>query len=111
MAGTGAPASGITLSDGSLLIVSRLPYSRSLYPLTDPKSYGLHLARSFDAGKTWKTELIQQADPEGHKFDNYYNVMNGQFLQKSPNQWIYLFGQFSVKSNVHRVLAFDLDAK
>lgn len=111
LAGTGAPAAGITLSDGSLLVVSRLPYSRKLYSLSDPKSYGLHLARSFDDGKTWSTEWIRQSDPEGHPFDNYYNVMNGQFLRKSRNRWIYLFGQFSVKSNVHRVLAFDVETK
>ena len=35
LAGTGAPSSGVTLPDGSLLTVSRIPYSRTLYQLPE----------------------------------------------------------------------------
>lgn len=104
LAGTGAPATGLTLPDGSFLNVSRLPYSRTLYPLPEKDLFGLHVVRSFDSGRTWQTEWIKQRDPDGKPFDNYYNAMNGQFLQTGPREWIYLFGQFSVKTNVHRIL-------
>ena len=104
LAGTGAPAAGLTLPDGSLLNVSRIPYSRALYRLREPDLFGLHVVRSFDEGRTWRTEWIKQRDPEGNPFDNYYNAMNGQFLQIGPREWIYLFGEFSVKRNLHRIL-------
>jgi hypothetical protein len=111
LAGTGAPGTGLTLPDGSLLDVSRLPYSRTLYKLPEQDHFGLHVVRSFDEGRTWRTERIEQRDPEGKPFDNYYNAMNGQFLQTGPREWMYLFGQFSVKHNVHRILAlrFTMD--
>lgn len=104
LAGTGAPAAGLTLPDGSLLNVARVPYSRTLYPLPEGALFGLHVVRSFDEGRTWRTEWIRQRDPDGNPFDNYYNAMNGQFLQTGAREWIYLFGQFDVKRNIHRVL-------
>jgi len=108
LAGTGAPPSGITLPDGSIVIASRIPYSRDLYTLADRSAYGLHFARSRDGGRTWSTEWIRQSDPDGRPFDNYYNAMNGQFLRTGTGEWQYLFPQFSVKTKVHRVLAVTL---
>jgi len=110
LAGTGAPSAGITLPDGSLLTASRIPYSRSLYKLADPHAFGLHLARSFDRGKTWRTEHILEKGPDGRLFNNHYNAMNGQFLRLSRTQWLYVFGEFrqNDKENVHRTLAVRL---
>ena len=108
LAGTGAPPSGITLPDGSIVIASRIPYSRDLYALADRSAYGLHIARSRDGGRTWSTEWVQQSDPDGRPFDNYYNVMNGQFLRTGPGVWQYIFPQFSVKKKVYRVLTVTL---
>ena len=104
----GAPASGLTLPDGSLLMAARVPYSRTLYRLSEAELFGLHFTRSFDGGKTWRTEKILQRDPDGNAFDNYYNAMNGQFVRVSPREWMYVFGQFSVKHNIHRMLAVRL---
>ncbi|MFN0168057.1 MAG: sialidase family protein [Bryobacteraceae bacterium] len=111
LAGTGAPATGLTLPDGSLLEASRIPYSRDLLKLQDPSAFGLHVARSADGGKTWRTEWLKQADPEGRPFENYYNAMNGQFLPLGGNRWLYLFPQFSVKRKIHRMLAVDFTAQ
>lgn len=110
LAGTGAPSAGITLPDGSLLTASRIPYSRSLYKLTDANAFGLHLARSFDRGKSWRTEHILEKGPDGRLFDNHYNAMNGQFLRLSRTEWLYVFGEFrqNSKENVHRTLAVRL---
>lgn len=110
LAGTGAPPSGITLPDGSILMASRIPYSRELYPLKDKASYGLHMARSADGGKTWRTAWIQQTDPEGRAFNNYYNAMNGQFLRTGRNEWIYAFPHFDMNAKIHRVLAVGVKA-
>jgi hypothetical protein len=66
------------------------------------------MARSFDGGKSWKTELLRQRDPEGKPFDNHYNAMNGQFVQTGERDWVYVFGQFSVRTNVHRMLMLRL---
>ena len=65
IAGTGASHRGITLPDGSLLHACRIPYHRTMYSLPEPDCYGLHLARSFDKGMTWSTELLLQHDPDG----------------------------------------------
>lgn len=111
LAGTGAPPSGIALPDGSILMASRLPYSRELYPLKDQSAFGLHMARSTDGGKTWRTEWVRQSDPEGRVFDNYYNAMNGQFLRTSKQDWIYAFPQFSAKNKIHRVLAVTVKTR
>lgn len=108
LAGTGASANGITLPDGSLLMACRVPYSRTLYSLPEKDLFGLHMARSFDGGKSWKTELLRQRDPQGKPFDNHYNAMNGQFVQTGEREWVYVFGQFSVKTNVHRMLMLRL---
>lgn len=107
LAGTGAPATGLTLPDGSLIEASRIPYSRELYKLQDPNAFGLHLVRSTDGGKTWRTEFLKQTTPDGRPFDDYYNVMNGQFLTLANNRWLYVFPQFSVKHKVHRMLAVE----
>jgi hypothetical protein len=104
LAGTGAPPAGVTLPDGSLLTASRIPYSRSLYPLSNPRAFGLHLARSFDQGKTWRTEHILEKGPDGRLFDNHYNAMNGQFLRVAATEWRYIFGEFRHQENVHRTL-------
>ncbi|MFN0167149.1 MAG: sialidase family protein [Bryobacteraceae bacterium] len=110
LAGTGAPSSGITLPDGSLLTAARIPYSRTLYPLADPAGYGLHLARSADRGRTWQTARLIQKSPEGRVFDNYYNAMNGHFLPVGRAEWLYVFGEFRHKENVHRTLAVRVKA-
>ncbi len=111
LAGTGAPPSGIALPDGSLLTASRVPYSRTLYPLGDKTAFGLHFARSIDGGRTWTTTRLFQADPEGRPFDNHYNAMNGQFLRLGRGRWLYLFPHFAVKSKIHRVLSVTIDAR
>jgi hypothetical protein len=108
LAGTGAPSSGVTLPDGSLLTVSRIPYSRTLYQLPEKSRFGLHLVRSFDDGLTWKTVKMLQQSPEGNPYDNYYNAMNGQFLRLSKNEWIYLFGEFRAKEKQHRMMLLRL---
>lgn len=109
--GTGAASNGLTLPDGSLLQASRIPYSREIYPLPEPDLYGLHFSRSFDEGKTWKTEKFIQKDPEGMPFTNYYNAMNGQFLQLNEREWLYIFGQFDVKEKVYRLLSCRLSVQ
>lgn len=106
--GTGAASNGLTLPDGSLLQACRIPYSREMYPLPERDLYGLHFSRSFDEGKTWKTEKLIQKDPEGRPFTNYYNAMNGQFLQLNQREWLYIFGQFDVKEKVFRILSCRL---
>jgi len=108
LAGTGAPSSGITLPDGSLVMAARIPYSRSVYKLAVPGAFGLHIVRSFDLGRTWRTEHILDKGPDGRVFDNHYNAMNGQFLPLSGAEWIYLFGEFRHKEDVHRTLAVRL---
>ncbi len=105
LAGTGAPGVGLVLPDGSFLQASRLPYSRDLFAIPDPKLEGLHFARSFDQGKTWKTEKIFQHDPEGLAFTNHYNAMNGQFLRITDHEWLYIFGQFDNREKVYRILS------
>lgn len=110
LAGTGAPSSGITLPDGSLVTAARIPYSRTLYPLPDPAAFGLHLARSTDQGRTWQTLRLLQKSPEGKAFDNYYNAMNGHFLRTGKNEWLYCFGEFRHKENIHRTLAVRVRA-
>lgn len=111
IAGTGASAGGLTLPDGSFLHACRVPYSREMYELPEPDLYGLHFARSFDEGKTWHTEHIIQRDPQGKPFNNYYNVMNGQFLKLNNNEWLYIFGQFDVKNEIFRILSCRLIVK
>ena len=110
IAGTGATGVGLVLPDGSLLLAARIPHhvETTWIRPANPKLYGLHLARSFDLGKTWETEKLLQHDPEQTEFDNYYNTMNGQFIRLSSNRWIYAFGQFDVRRERHRMLAFDL---
>ncbi len=105
LAGTGAPGVGLVLPDGSFLQASRLPYTRNLYSRPDSTLEGLHLARSFDEGKTWTTEKVFQYDPEGLPFNNHYNAMNGQFLRTGPGEWLYIFGQFDNKEKVYRLLS------
>ena len=104
MAGTGAPSAGITLADGSLVMASRVPYSRNMYPLAEKDLFGLIFLRSADEGRTWKAEKILQHAPDGAAFDNHYNAMNGQFVRVGRDEWLYVFAQFSVKTKAHRVL-------
>lgn len=105
IAGTGAAAVGLTLPDGSFLHACRVPYTRDLYALPNPDLYGLHFARSFDEGKTWRSEYIIQEDPEGNPFNNYYNTMNGQFLKLTDKEWLYIFGQFDNEKKIYRILS------
>lgn len=111
IAGTGAAGVGLTLPDGSLLHACRVPYSRSMYQLPEPDFFGLHFARSFDEGKTWQTEKIIQRDPEGQPFKNYYNAMNGEFLQINDNEWLYIFGQFDRENEIYRILSCTVAVK
>jgi hypothetical protein len=111
VAGTGAAGVGWVLPDGSLLHACRVPYSRTLYELPEPDLFGLHLARSFDDGATWKTEAFVQRDPEGRAFDNHYNAMNGQFVPMDDDRLLYVFGQFDVAGQVYRILALELELK
>jgi hypothetical protein len=108
VAGTGAAGVGWVLPDGSLLHACRVPYSRTLLALPEPALFGLHLARSFDAGVTWQTEHLLQRDPEGRPFTNHYNAMNGQFVAMDGGTVLYVFGQFGVEDKVYRVLAVEL---
>lgn len=108
VAGTGAAGVGWVLPDGSLLHACRVPYSRTLYALPEPDLFGLHLARSFDEGVTWQTELFVQRDPEGRPFTNHYNAMNGQFVPLDDHRLLYVFGQFGVAEKIYRILAVQL---
>jgi len=108
VAGTGAAGVGWVLPDGSLLHACRVPYSRTLLDLPEPDLFGLHLARSFDDGATWRTEILVQRDPEGRPFDNHYNAMNGQFVPLDSHRALYVFGQFDVARRVFRILSLDL---
>ncbi len=110
LAGTGAPATGLTLPDGTLLIAARVPYSRDLSRPVDRTLFGLQFARSTDEGRTWHMEYVLQHDPEGSPFDDYYSAMNGEFIDAGNHEWVYIFGQFSVRHNRHRILAVTLHA-
>ena len=107
--GTGAAGVGLTLPDGSLLHACRIPYARDILDLPEPDFFGLHLARSFDEGRTWQTEAIIQRDPEGDGFDNYYAALNGQFLQTGPNEYHYIFGHYGKAKVINRLLALVLE--
>ena len=108
--GTGASTSGLALPDGSLLFCARVPhYARDNWVRPERADlFGLHLARSFDEGRTWQTERIVQFAPDGQPFDNYYNAMNGQFVPLAANRWLYVFGHFDHPRNRHRVLFLEL---
>ena len=110
LSGTGATGAGLTLPDGSLITAARIPHhvETTWIQPPNPRRYGLHLARSFDLGKTWESDRFFQQDPGGLEFDNYYNAMNGQFVQLEARNWMYAFGHFDVKRDLHRILAFDL---
>jgi hypothetical protein len=104
--GTGAAWNSLTLPDGSLLLGSRLPTTWSRhdgYALC-----GLHLGRSYDSGRTWQTELVFWRDPEGVPYDNYYNAMNGQWVQLEERRAMYVFGYFQHRQNRHRVNSLTL---
>jgi hypothetical protein len=110
LAGTGATGVGMVLSDTSLLTAARIPQhvQETWVKPKHPELYGLHLARSFDLGKTWQTERFFQYAPDQTPFDNYYNAMNGQFIRLGDKHWMYTFGNFDVKRKAHRMLAFEL---
>lgn len=109
VAGTGAAGVGLVLPDGSFLHACRIPYSRTLYELPEPELCGLHLARSFDEGRSWRPERFLQRDPEGRPFTNHYNAMNGQFVRLDEGEWLYVFGQFDVQEKIFRILAAHLE--
>lgn len=92
LAGTGSPARSLVLPDGSYLLPTRVPYSRDYYDLPDKELYGLHLARSFDKGKTWATERIIQHDPEHIPMRKHWTAMNGIFLKVDESTYDYIFG-------------------
>jgi hypothetical protein len=109
--GTGATISpGLTLPDGSLLLGCRIPYSRTYYDLPEKDLFGLNLARSFDNGKTWKTERFIQRDPEGNAFNTHHCAMNGFFRRISDNRYEYIFGFFghAYKPKLQRILKLTL---
>jgi hypothetical protein len=110
--GTGAAVAGIVLADGSMLLPLRVPPRDQArwVRAEQPDLFGLHLARSFDAGKTWQTEAILQHDPGGRPFDGYYNVMNGQFISLGDQRWMYVFGHFEHERDRHRVLSLEINA-
>jgi hypothetical protein len=104
--GTGAASGGWTLADGSLLLPARVP---TVWTRHDKHSLcGLHLARSFDEGRTWETELVFHRDPDGEFFDNYYNAMNGQFVRLDQHRALYVFGYFQAQQDRHRTLCVEL---
>jgi len=110
LAGTGAPHAGIALPDGSLLLPCRIPATASprwIQP-PDPQHKGLHLARSFDGGLSWRTEAMIQHQPSGQPFNYYYNAMNGYFVPLDPDRWMYTFGHFDWLRGRHHVLSFEL---
>ena len=113
LAGTGATPGGLVLPDGSMLQACRIPHRATTLGmhLPDPSAmpYGLHFARSRDEGRTWTTDHLVQKDPSGRIFDNYYNVMNGQFLKIGENKWMYTFGHFEYVADRHRVLSIDVE--
>lgn len=92
LAGTGSPARSLVLPDDSYLLPARIPYSRDYYDLPDKEFYGLHLARSFDKGKTWATERIIQHDPENIPMKKHHTAMNGIFLKVDESTYDYIFG-------------------
>jgi hypothetical protein len=107
--GTGAAWNGFTLPDGSLLMAARMPTTWSRhdqYALN-----GMHLARSFDAGRAWETELVFWRDPEGIPYDNYYNASNGHWMRLDERRALYVFGYFQYRQNRHRVNALLLSWK
>ena len=94
--GTGAPSTGMVLPDGSLILPARVP---SLWSRHAGHSLcGLHLARSYDMGITWETELLLHSDPSGEPYDNYYNAMNGTFVKLGDRLHLYVFGHFRKSS-------------
>ena len=52
------------------------------------------MARSFDRGRTWSTDLLFDRTPDGEPFDNYYNAMNGTFVPLGDAEAMYVFGHF-----------------
>jgi hypothetical protein len=109
--GTGATTGqGLTLPDGSLLIGCRVPYSREYYDLPEKDLCGLHLARSFDDGRTWVPEQFIQRDPEGNPFSTHHCAMNGFFRRTCDNRYEYVFGFFghAYEPKLQRMLRLEL---
>ncbi len=110
--GTGASANGIALSDGSILMAARVPEPADRKAAgihhTHLQYHGLNIARSFDAGLSWQTQIIYQYDPSGGPFENYYNAMNGQFVELAPGRWIYVFGYFDHPNDRHLALGLTI---
>ena len=107
LAGTGAPADGLALPDGSLVLPARLPSHWSRH--RGHSFCGMHMARSFDQGRTWSTDLLFDRTPDGEPFDNYYNAMNGTFVPLGDAEAMYVFGHFRPGSPTgHRAYAVHL---
>ena len=105
--GTGAPAGGLALPDGSLVLPARLPSHWSRH--RGHSFCGMHMARSFDQGRTWSTDLLFDRTPDGEPFDNYYNAMNGTFIPLGDAEATYVFGHFRPRSPTgHRAYAVHL---
>lgn len=88
--GTGAPSDGLVLPDGSLILPARVPTTWSRHQ--DHNLCGLNIARSWDEGRTWESELVFTRAPGGEIFDNYYNIMNGTFVHLGDSEAMYVFG-------------------
>ena len=105
--GTGAPTDGLALPDGSLILPARLPSHWSRH--RGHSFCGMHMARSFDQGRTWSTDLLFDRTPDGEPFDNYYNAMNGTFVHLSDKEAMYVFGHFRPGAPTgHRAYAVHL---
>ncbi|MCY4373223.1 MAG: hypothetical protein OXC31_05560 [Spirochaetaceae bacterium] len=105
--GTGAPAGGLALPDGSLVLPARRPSHWSRH--RGHSFCGMHMARSFDRGRTWSTDLLFDRTPDGEPFDNYYNAMNGTFVPLGDAEGMYVFGHFRPGSPTgHRAYAVHL---
>ncbi len=109
LAGTGGSQNSIVLADGSMVMAARIPCF-----WTQNENHwlvGLHLARSFDEGKTWQTQHLVTRHPSGKPFQRYYDPMNGNFVKLEPNRWLYVFGHFNHAEKLDPTLALELLAE
>ncbi len=107
LSGTGAPTDGLPLPDGSLVLPARLPSHWSRH--RGHSFCGMHMARSFDRGRTWSTDLLFDRTPDDEPFDNYYNAMNGTFVELGEAEAMYVFGHFRRGSATgHRAYAVHI---
>jgi hypothetical protein len=107
--GTGASFNGVAFSDGSILMTSRIPFSRDLHDLPDGSLFGQHYARSQDGGKTWNTEHIVQSDIEGSNFESHYSAGRGSFLLSSRGTIMHAYGFRDENKKLFRMLYTELE--